>query len=64
MDHDFFHPERDFEIKPAESTAGGSNNVTFVENLVWFNREWRFYYDCANSIVASAAYRPRREMKN
>ncbi len=63
MDHDFFHPERDFDINHAGSTAGGFNNVTFVENLVWFNREWRFYYDCANSIVASAAYRPRQEMK-
>jgi len=58
MDHDFFHPERDFEIKHVGSTAGGFNNVTFVENLVYFNREWRFYYDCANSIVASAVYRP------
>jgi predicted GH43/DUF377 family glycosyl hydrolase len=63
MDHDFFHPERDFERKHAGSTAGGFNNVTFVENLVWFNGEWRFYYDCADSIVASAAYRPAEGTK-
>jgi hypothetical protein len=30
---------------------------------VWFHGEWRFYYDGGNSIVASAVYRPRQEVK-
>jgi predicted GH43/DUF377 family glycosyl hydrolase len=55
---DFFHPERDFEIKHAGTAEGGNSNVTFVESLVWFKGEWRFYYGCADSIVASAVYRP------
>jgi len=59
MDHDFFHPERDFEIKHAGSAEGGNSNVTFIESLVWLRGEWRFYYGCADSVVASAAYRPR-----
>ena len=59
MDHDFFHPERDFEIRHAGSADGGNSNVTFVESLVWFNGEWRFYYGCADSVVASAVYRPQ-----
>ncbi len=58
MDHDFFHPERDFEIKHAGSAQGGNSNVTFVESLVWFGGAWRFYYGCADSVVASAVYRP------
>lgn len=57
-DADFFHPERDFEIVHAGSATGGSGNVTFVESLVWFHDVWRFYYGCADSIVASAVYRP------
>lgn len=61
MDHDFFHPERVFEIKHVGSAAGGNSNVTFVESLVWFHGEWRFYYGCADSVVASAVYRPRQE---
>jgi len=63
MDHDFFHPERDFEIRHAGAAAGGNSNVTFVESLVWFNQAWRFYYGCADSVVASAVYRPRQAMK-
>jgi len=58
-DADFFHPERDFEIVHVGSATGGSGNVTFVEGLVWFHDEWRFYYGCADSIVASAVYQPR-----
>lgn len=58
MDHDFFHPERPFEIKHKGSAEGGNSNVTFVESLIWFRNEWRFYYGCADSIVASAYYRP------
>jgi len=58
MDHDFFHPERSFEIKHAGSAEGGNSNVTFVESLVWFRNEWRFYYGCADSVVASAYYKP------
>jgi beta-1,2-mannosidase len=57
-DADFFHPERDFEIVHAGSATGGSGNVTFVESLVWFHDVWRFDYGCADSIVASAVYRP------
>jgi predicted GH43/DUF377 family glycosyl hydrolase len=65
MDHDFFHPERDFEKHhQGSSTDGGYNNVTFVSNLVCFHGEWRFYYDAADSIVASAVYRPRQQMKD
>ena len=60
MDHDFFHPEREFEIKHAGTAEGGNSNVTFVESLVWFNNAWRFYYGCADSVVASAAYQPRQ----
>lgn len=59
MDRDFFHPEREFEIKHAGTAEGGNSNVTFVESLVWFKGEWRFYYGCADSVVASAAYRPK-----
>jgi predicted GH43/DUF377 family glycosyl hydrolase len=59
MDADCFHPERNFEIVHQGAVTGGSGNVTFVESLVWFHHEWRFYYGCADSIVASAAYRPR-----
>ena len=61
-DADFFHPERDFEIKHAGAVAGGNSNVTFVESLVWFNSEWRFYYGCADSIVASAGYKPMHKV--
>ena len=53
---DFFHPERSYEIRHM-GTAGNSN-VTFIESLVWFNDEWRFYYGCADSWVASAVYQP------
>ena len=56
---DCFHPERDFEVKHAGAVAGGNSNVTFVESLVWFDGTWRFYYGCADSIVASAACRPQ-----
>jgi predicted GH43/DUF377 family glycosyl hydrolase len=64
MDHDFFHPERDFETHHQGSpTDGGYNNVTFVSNLVWFHGEWRFYYDAADSVVASAVYRPSAAIK-
>jgi predicted GH43/DUF377 family glycosyl hydrolase len=59
MGIDFFHPERDFEIKHAGPAAGGNSNVTFVESLVWLNNEWRFYYGCADSMVASAVFRPQ-----
>jgi predicted GH43/DUF377 family glycosyl hydrolase len=57
-DADFFHPERDFEIVHVGSATGGSGNVTFVESLVWFHNEWRFYYGCADSIVAAAVCKP------
>jgi len=57
-DADVFHPERDFEIGRQGSKEAGNANVTFVESLIWFNKEWRFYYGCADSIVASAYYRP------
>ena len=62
-DADFFHPERDFEIVHVGSATGGSGNVTFVESLVWFHDEWRFYYGCADSIVASAVCRPAAREK-
>jgi predicted GH43/DUF377 family glycosyl hydrolase len=62
-DADFFHPERDFEIVHVGSATGGSGNVTFVESLVWFHDEWRFYYGCADSIVASAVCRPAARKK-
>ncbi len=65
MNHDVFHPERDFETdREGSPTDGGFSNVTFVENLLWFNGEGRFYYDAANSMVASAVYHPRQEVKN
>jgi len=51
---DFFHPERDFETHRQGPAESGNTNVTFVESLVWFNSEWRFYYGCADSFVASA----------
>lgn len=59
-DNDIFHPERDFEIGHQGGSAGGNSNVTFVESLIWFNNEWRFYYGSADSFVASAVYRPEK----
>jgi len=56
---DFFHPERDYEIKYAGENGGGNSNVTFIEGLIWFRNEWRFYYGCADSYVASAIYHPK-----
>jgi predicted GH43/DUF377 family glycosyl hydrolase len=53
-DHDFFHPERDYEKQNVTSGKGGANNVTFVSNLVYFGGKWRFYYGCADSRVACA----------
>jgi predicted GH43/DUF377 family glycosyl hydrolase len=53
-DHDFFHPEKDYEKQNATRGAGGANNVTFVSNLVYFGGKWRFYYGCADSRVAGA----------
>jgi predicted GH43/DUF377 family glycosyl hydrolase len=58
MDSDFFHPERDFEIRRAGSRDSGNGNVTFVESLIWLNGSWRFYYGCADSLVASAVCGP------
>ena len=55
---DFFHPERDFELKRKGKPEEGAANVTFVSSLVWFKGEWRFYYGCADSWVASAFCRP------
>ena len=54
-DQDCFHPERPYEIWRKE--GGGAQNVTFVESLIWFHNQWRFYYGCADSMVASASYR-------
>jgi beta-1,2-mannosidase len=56
---DFFHPERDYEIKYVGEHGGGNSNVTFIEGLIWFRNEWRFYYGCADSFVASAVYTPK-----
>lgn len=56
--NDFFRPERDYEIQYAGEKGGGNSNVTFIEGLIWFQNEWRFYYGCADSFVASAVYRP------
>jgi predicted GH43/DUF377 family glycosyl hydrolase len=53
-DHDFFHPERDYEKQNVTSGKGGANNVTFVSNLVYFGGKWRFYYGCADSCIACA----------
>lgn len=55
---DFFHPERDYEIQYLGENGGGNSNVTFIEGLIWFRNEWRFYYGCADSFVASAVYNP------
>lgn len=55
---DFFHPERNYEIKYVGENGGGNSNVTFIEGLIWFHNEWRFYYGCADSFVASAVYHP------
>ena len=54
----FFRPERDYEIKYVGEQGGGNSNVTFIEGLIWFRHEWRFYYGCADSFVATAIYRP------
>jgi len=53
-DHDFFHPEKDYEKQNVTSGKGGANNVTFVSNLVYFGGKWRLYYGCADSRVACA----------
>jgi predicted GH43/DUF377 family glycosyl hydrolase len=53
-DHDFFHPEEDYEKQNVTRGTGGANNVTFVSNLVYFRGQWRFYYGCADSRVACA----------
>ena len=60
-DKNCFHPERPYAIWRKE--GGGTQNVTFVESLIWFNNEWRFYYGCADSMVASACYRPTQSSK-
>ncbi len=52
--HDFFHPEKDYEKQNVTSGKGGANNVTFISNLVYFGGRWRFYYGCADSRVACA----------
>lgn len=53
-DHDFFHPETDYEKQNVTQGSGGANNVTFVSNLIHFHERWRFYYGCADSRVACA----------
>jgi len=53
-DHDFFHPEKDYERFNVTKGSGGANNVTFISNLVFFKGKWRFYYGCADSRVACA----------
>ena len=55
---DFFHPERHYEIQYNGENGGGNSNVTFIEGLIWLRNEWRFYYGCADSFVASAVYHP------
>ena len=62
-DKDFFHPERDYEIKYVGDSKGGNSNVTFIEGLIWFNQEWRFYYGCADSYVASAVFKSKTQKK-
>lgn len=56
---DFFRPKKDYEIeyKGAGGSGGGASNVTFAEGLVWFNNQWRLYYGCADSYIASAVYK-------
>jgi predicted GH43/DUF377 family glycosyl hydrolase len=53
-DHDFFHPEKEYEKRNVTAGSGGANNVTFVSNLIFFRGQWRFYYGCADSRMACA----------
>ena len=46
--HDFFHPEREYEI------TGQVNNVCFLQGLVYFQDTYFLYYGTADSKIAVA----------
>ena len=57
----FFRPEKEnnYETNYVGEWKKRNRDVTFIEGLVWFNNEWRFYYGCADFVVASAIYKPK-----
>jgi len=51
--------KQSFFIPDSEKEANGqTNNVNFLESLVWFNNQWIMYYGMADSFVGMAVYKP------
>ncbi len=50
----FFLPES------TKETVGQTNNVCFLESLVWFQDRWIMYYGMADSMIGMAVYKPKK----